>query len=108
MADEDGKSWIEEARELRERILARRGGVPLPSSVDLIRACREGICSECGREVDELATRPQRPLRGSGVVTKEYVEKCRALQERIRVERKGKLMPDSTPIIRTMREGRVR
>ena len=36
------KSWLEEARQLRERILAERGGVPLPSSAEIIRESREG------------------------------------------------------------------
>lgn len=33
--------WLEKARALRERILQRRGGVPLPDSVKDLRALRE-------------------------------------------------------------------
>ena len=36
------KAFIEECKALQERILKRRGGEPLPSSVDDIRAMREG------------------------------------------------------------------
>nr|HID12319.1 type II toxin-antitoxin system Phd/YefM family antitoxin [Anaerolineae bacterium] len=35
------RAWLEEARALRERILKRRGGVPLPDSVEELRALRE-------------------------------------------------------------------
>jgi hypothetical protein len=36
------KAYIEECKALQERILERRGGEPVPSSVDDIRAMREG------------------------------------------------------------------
>jgi hypothetical protein len=48
------KSWVEEARELQERILARRGGVLVPDSTPFIRACREGICEVCGRDIVDV------------------------------------------------------
>ena len=38
-------------------------------------------------------------------LTKEYVEECKALQERVAKERGGELMPDSVEIIRHMRDG---
>lgn len=36
------KSWLEEAREVRRSILEARGGVPVPSTADVIREMREG------------------------------------------------------------------
>lgn len=54
--------------------------------------------------------KPQRlrVVRARRASPKTYVEKCRALQEKILRERKGELMPDSTEEIRAMREGRSR
>lgn len=40
--------------------------------------------------------------------SKAYIDKCKALQERILKERGGELMPDSTEVIRAMREGELR
>lgn len=37
-------------------------------------------------------------------IGKSYIDECRALQQKIRDERGGELMPDSTEIIREMRE----
>jgi hypothetical protein len=48
------KSWIDEAKEVREQILAARGGVPLPNSTDSIRACRDGVCEVCGRDIVDV------------------------------------------------------
>ena len=36
------KEFIDECKALQERVLKRRGGVPVPSSVGDIRAMREG------------------------------------------------------------------
>ena len=72
------RSYIEECKGLQERILKRRDGELLPSSVDDIKIAREGVS---------------------------YVSECRALYDKIRQERGGELMPDSTDIIREMREG---
>jgi hypothetical protein len=61
-----------------------------------------------------LATQPQpRPrkahiARPRRLISRSYVEKCKALQERILAERGGKLAPDSSDDIRAMREGPVR
>ncbi len=41
-------------------------------------------------------------------VGKSYVDECRALQDKIRHERNGELMPDSTETIRAMRDGDLR
>lgn len=35
------EGWLAEARALRQRILKRREGVPLPNSVEMLRAIRE-------------------------------------------------------------------
>ena len=35
------KVWLEETRALRERILERQSGVPIPDSVEELRALRE-------------------------------------------------------------------
>ena len=45
----DPEAAIEKSNELARKILARRGGVPLPSSVDDIREMRE----ERSRQLDE-------------------------------------------------------
>lgn len=52
--------------------------------------------------------RGPRVLRVRRIRGKSYIEECRALQEKIRQERGGELVPDSTEIIRAMREGRIR
>lgn len=35
------RAWLEEARALREEIMARRGGIPLPDSAEELNALRE-------------------------------------------------------------------
>jgi|GEM_PF-3369467 len=40
-------------------------------------------------------------------IGKSYFDECRALQQKIREERNGERMPDSTEIIREMREGDI-
>ncbi len=35
------EAWLEEARALRQKILKRREGVPLPDSVEMLRELRE-------------------------------------------------------------------
>jgi prevent-host-death family protein len=35
------KDWLAEARALRRKILKRRGGLPLPDSVEMLRELRE-------------------------------------------------------------------
>lgn len=41
-------------------------------------------------------------------ITKEYVEQCKALQEKILVSRGGEPLPSSVEEIRQMREGLIR
>jgi hypothetical protein len=48
------KSWIDEAKELREQILARRGGELVPDSAAIIRAHRDGVCEVCGRDIVDV------------------------------------------------------
>ena len=55
---------------------------------------------EAGARKKERKVRPLRVRR----VGKSYFDECRALQRKIRDERNGELMPDSTEIIREMRE----
>ncbi len=45
------KEHLQRCRALRQRILDSRGGIPLPDSTDIIRAHRDGTCTECGRDV---------------------------------------------------------
>ena len=49
-----------------------------------------------------------RVLRARRIPKKSYADECRALQERMREDRGGELMPDSTEVIRAMREGEIR
>ena len=49
-----------------------------------------------------------RVLRVRRIPKKSYADQCRALQERMREDRKGEIMPDSTEVIRAMREGELR
>ena len=50
-------------------------------------------------------TRKPRVLQVRRIRGKAYIEECRALQRKICEERGGELVPDSTEIIRAMREG---
>ena len=59
---------------------------------------------EAGARRKKLQVRPLRARR----IGKSYFDECRALQQKIREERRGELMPDSTEIIREMREGGLR
>jgi hypothetical protein len=54
--------------------------------------------------------KPQRVrvLRAKRLPRKTYVEECRALQESIGRDRNWELMPDSTEVIRAMRDGELR
>jgi hypothetical protein len=52
--------------------------------------------------------RKVRTLRARRIRGKTYADECRALQESIGRDRKGELMPDSTEVIRAMREGALR
>ncbi|MBI2844135.1 MAG: hypothetical protein HYX78_12105 [Armatimonadetes bacterium] len=126
MSDEKtGKAWIDEARELREQILKRRGGKLVePSTAEIISRLREGLCSECGRDVlaigeqaenrkkgaTEMAqeqkkpsrkakvSRPKRVKRGS------WLEEAIKFQEKVLARRGGELLPDSSNWIRESRE----
>lgn len=53
---------------------------------------------------------PRRPrvIRSKNVLTKDYVEACKALQERILKRRGGELLPSSVDDIRAMRDGELR
>lgn len=61
-----------------------------------------------------MATQPNQPkrrirvIRSRNVLTKEYIEECKALQERILKRRGGELLPSSVDDIRAMREGELR
>ena len=61
-----------------------------------------------------MEAQPQRRVRKPRVLQvrrirgKSYIEECKALQKKICDERSGELVPDSTEIIREMREGRIR
>ena len=46
--------------------------------------------------------------RSKNVLTKEFIEECKALQERILARRGGRLLPSSVDDIRAMREGKIR
>ena len=46
--------------------------------------------------------------RSNNVLDDAYIERCKALQERILKRRKGELLPSSVDDIRAMREGRIR
>ncbi len=54
--------------------------------------------------------RPRRPriIKSKNVLTREFIEECKALQERILAKRGGKLLPSSVDDIRAMREGELR
>jgi len=47
-------------------------------------------------------------MKSKNVLTKEFIEECRALQERILAKRGGELLPSSVDDIRTFREGTIR
>ena len=49
-----------------------------------------------------------RVLRAKRLPKKSYADECRALQESIGRERNWEIMPDSTDVIRAMREGELR
>jgi hypothetical protein len=49
-----------------------------------------------------------RIIRSKNVLTKEYIDECKALQERILKRRGGEPMPSSVDDIRAMREGELR
>ena len=54
--------------------------------------------------------RPNRTLRvrkSKNKLTREYIEECKALQERILKRRGGELLPSSVDDIRAMRNGDV-
>ena len=49
-----------------------------------------------------------RVIKSKKVLTKEFIEECKALQERILAKRGGKLLPSSVDDIRAFREGEIR
>ena len=61
-----------------------------------------------------MATQPRQPrkrirvIRSRNVLTKEYIDECKALQGRILERRQGRLLPSSVNDIRAMREGELR
>ena len=61
-----------------------------------------------------MPTQPQhktskpRVLRARRIPKKSYADECRELQRKIYEERNGELMPDSTEMIRAMRDGDLR
>lgn len=58
----------------------------------------------------ERSGQPRRPrvIKSKNVLTKDYVESCKALQERILKRRGGELLPSSVDDIRAMRDGELR
>jgi len=56
----------------------------------------------------EPKTHKVRVLRARRIAKKSYAEECKELQRKIYEERNGELMPDSTDIIRAMRDGDLR
>lgn len=58
----------------------------------------------------EHARHPRRPriIKSKNVLTKEFIDECKALQERILQRRGGEPVPSSVDDIRAMREGKLR
>lgn len=56
----------------------------------------------------EGKARKVRTLRARRIRGRSYADECRDLQQSIARERNGELMPDSTDVIRAMREGELR
>ena len=49
-----------------------------------------------------------RVIKSKNVLTKEFIDECKALHERILAKHGGKLLPSSVDDIRAMREGEIR
>jgi len=114
--------YIEECKALQERMLKSRGGKLMPSSVEIIRAHRDGMCVECVRDIVEVAeqarklqeeasqmaqsklsrkTRLSRPRR---VPRKSWMEEARQVRKDILEVRGGVLVPSTAEAIREARE----
>lgn len=115
--------FIQECTALQERILERHGGEPLPSSVDIIRAHRDGMCVECGRDIVDVAeqtetkereanqmaesksSRKVRVSRPRRIPAKSWIEEARQVRKLILDARGGVPVPSSADVIREIREG---
>jgi hypothetical protein len=105
------KEYIAECKALQERILERRGGKLMPSSVEIIRAHRDGICVECGRDIVEAnqmaeskmshKVRVSRPRR---VPKRSWIEEARQVRKDILKVRSGVPVPSTAEVIREIRE----
>jgi hypothetical protein len=105
------KEYIEECRALQERILKRRGGKLMPSSVEIIRAHRDGICVECGRDIVEAnqmaesnMSRKVRVSRPRRVPKRSWIEEARQVRKDILKVRGGVPVPSTAEVIREIRE----
>jgi len=56
----------------------------------------------------DIVRRKPRLARSRHRLTQEYIEECKALQERILSRRGGEMLPSSVEDIRQMRDGRLR
>ena len=105
------KEYIAECKALQERILERRGGKLMPSSVEIIRAHRDGICVECGRDIVEAnqmveskmshKVRVSRPRR---VPKRSWIEEAQQVRKDILKVRSGVPVPSTAEVIREIRE----
>jgi hypothetical protein len=105
------KEYVAECKALQERILKRRGGKLMPSSVEIIRAHRDGICVECGRDIVEAnqmaeskmshKVRVSKPRR---VPRKSWIEEARQVRKSILEIRGGVPVPSTAEAIREARE----
>ncbi len=105
------KEYVAECKALQERMLEKRGGKLMPSSVEIIRAHRDGICVECGRDVMEAnqmaesnMSRKVRVSRPKRVPKRSWIEEARQVRKDILKVRGGVPVPSTTEVIREIRE----
>lgn len=105
------KEFVEECKAFQERILAERGGKLMPSSVEIIRAHRDGICVECGRDVVEAnqmveskMSRKVRVSRPRRVPKRSWIEEAQQVRKDILKVRSGVPVPSTAEVIREIRE----
>ncbi len=118
---------LDESREacrlLQQSILKKRGSGYVPTGVDIIRAHRDGVCLECGRDIldvadeagwqereashmaENKAPRKVRVSRPRRVPAKSWLEKAHEVRERILAARGGVPLPSTAEAIREIREG---
>jgi len=122
IGDLSPQEYLEASRLLHRQMITKRGRRQAVTGVDIIRAHRDGVCIECGRDIVDVAeqaksskgeawqmaesksTRKVRVSRPRRLPAKSWLQEAHEVRERILQARGGVPLPSSAEAIREIRE----